>query len=76
MKSLLQYFGVSPVVYELNEIPRGHKIEAALASLGHNTTWWVPAVFIDGEPVGGANEVMSLHLQQNLRPMLNRGGAM
>ena len=74
VKSLLQDFGVSPVVYELDEIPRGRDIEAALARLGHNPV--VPAVFIGGELVGGANEVMSLHLQRNLRPMLTRAGAM
>ncbi|WOG83379.1 hypothetical protein DCAR_0102554 [Daucus carota subsp. sativus] len=74
VKSLLQDFGVSPVVYELDEIPRGRDIEAALAKLGHNPV--VPAVFIGGELVGGANEVMSLHLQRNLRPMLTRAGAM
>ncbi|KAK1385655.1 Monothiol glutaredoxin-S2 [Heracleum sosnowskyi] len=74
VKSLLQDFGVSPVVYELDEIPRGREIEAALARLGHNPV--VPAVFIGGELVGGANEVMSLHLQRNLRPMLTRAGAM
>ncbi|WOG83378.1 hypothetical protein DCAR_0102553 [Daucus carota subsp. sativus] len=74
VKSLLQDFGVSPVVYELDEIPRGRDIEVALARLGHNPV--VPAVFIGGELVGGANEVMSLHLQRNLRPMLTRAGAM
>lgn len=74
VKSLLQDFGVSPVVYELDEIPRGREIEAALARLGHNPV--VPSVFIGGELVGGANEVMSLHLQRNLRPMLTRAGAM
>lgn len=74
VKSLLQDFGVSPVVYELDEIPGGREIEAALARLGHNPV--VPVVFIGGELVGGANEVMSLHLQRNLRPMLTRAGAM
>ncbi|KAL8100348.1 monothiol glutaredoxin-S2-like [Apium graveolens] len=74
VKSLLQDFGVSPVVYELDEIPRGREIEAALSRLGNNPV--VPAVFIGGELVGGANEVMSLHLQRNLRPMLTRAGAM
>ncbi|KAK1387614.1 Monothiol glutaredoxin-S2 [Heracleum sosnowskyi] len=74
VKSLLHDFGVNPVVYELDEIPRGRDIETALAMLGRNPV--VPAVFIGGELVGGANEVMSLHLQRNLRPMLTRAGAM
>lgn len=67
-------FGVHPTVYELDEIPRGREIEQALLRLGCNPT--VPAVFIGGELVGGANEVMNLHLNRSLRPMLKRAGAL
>ncbi|CAA3031461.1 monothiol glutaredoxin-S2-like [Olea europaea var. sylvestris] len=61
IKSLFCEFGVNPVVYELDEIPRGDEIEQALLGKGCNPA--VPAVFIGGEFVGGANEIMSLHLQ-------------
>ncbi|CAA0841690.1 Monothiol glutaredoxin-S4 [Striga hermonthica] len=69
VRSLFSDFGVNPTVYELDEIPKGREIEQALSST-------VPAVYIGGELVGGANEVMSLHLQRALRPMLKRAGAL
>jgi glutaredoxin 3 len=73
IKTLLNDFGVNPAVYELDEIQRGRDIEQALARLGCSPS--VPAVFIGGELVGGANEVMSLHLKRSLIPMLRRAGA-
>lgn len=74
VRSLFCDFGVNPMVYELDEISRGREIEQALSRLGCNPT--VPAVFIGGEFVGGANEVMSLHLKRSLKPMLKRAGAL
>ena len=76
IKSLFCEFGVNPAVYELDEMARtgGRDIEQALSRLGCSPT--VPAVFISGELVGGANEVMSLHLKRSLKPMLRRAGAL
>ncbi|XP_022138745.1 monothiol glutaredoxin-S2-like [Momordica charantia] len=74
IKTLLCDFGVNPTVYELDELPRGKEIEQALTRIGCNPA--VPAVFIGGELVGGANEVMSLHLKRNLIPMLRKAGAL
>ncbi|KAB2625247.1 monothiol glutaredoxin-S2-like [Pyrus ussuriensis x Pyrus communis] len=74
IKTLLCDFGVNPAVYELDQMQRGREIEQALSRLGCNPT--VPAVFIGGELVGGANEVMSLHLRRSLIPMLKRVGAL
>ncbi|CAI9118744.1 OLC1v1020348C1 [Oldenlandia corymbosa var. corymbosa] len=75
VKSLIGGFGVHPTVYELDEISRGQEIEQTLARrLGNNPA--VPAIFINGELVGGANEIMSLHLRGMLRPMLIRAGAL
>ncbi|KAG8370020.1 hypothetical protein BUALT_Bualt14G0074100 [Buddleja alternifolia] len=74
IKSLFNDFGINPTVYELDQIPRGRDIEQALSRLGCNPS--IPAVFIGGEFVGGANEVMSLHLKRSLKPMLKRAGAM
>ncbi|OAY27782.1 monothiol glutaredoxin-S2 [Manihot esculenta] len=73
IKTLLCDFGVNPTVHELDEIPRGREIEQALSRLGSPT---LPAVFIGGILVGGANEVMSLHLNRSLIPMLRRAGAL
>ncbi|CAK7333089.1 unnamed protein product [Dovyalis caffra] len=73
IKTLFCDFGVNPAVHELDEMPRGREIEQALSRLGCPT---LPAVFIGGELVGGANEVMSLHLNRSLIPMLKRAGAL
>ncbi|XP_075477217.1 monothiol glutaredoxin-S5-like [Primulina tabacum] len=72
--ALLHDFGVNPTVHELDKIPVGWEIEQALSNIGCNPT--VPAVFIGGKFVGGANEVMSLHLKSSLKPMLERAGAL
>ncbi|KAL3749369.1 monothiol glutaredoxin-S2 [Eucalyptus grandis] len=74
IKTLLCDFGANPTVHELDEIPRGKEIEQALVRRGCNPA--VPAVFIGGQLVGGANEVMSLHLSRSLIPMLKRAGAL
>ncbi|KAK7245697.1 hypothetical protein RIF29_40546 [Crotalaria pallida] len=74
IKTLFSEFGVNPAVHELDEIPRGKDIEQALSRLGCNPS--VPAVFIGGEFVGGTNEVMSLHLNRTLIPMLRNAGAL
>ncbi|KAK8671100.1 hypothetical protein V6N13_037708 [Hibiscus sabdariffa] len=74
IKTLFYEFGVDPAIHELDEIPRGCEIEQALLRLGCNPS--VPAVFIGGEFVGGANEVMSLHLNRSLVPTLKRVGAL
>ncbi|PSS01488.1 Monothiol glutaredoxin-S2 like [Actinidia chinensis var. chinensis] len=73
IKTLLVDFGAHPAVHELDEIPRGREIEQVLLSRGLSPA--VPAVFIGGELVGGANEVMSLHLRRSLKPMLKSAGA-
>ncbi|MBA0696615.1 hypothetical protein Goari_003152, partial [Gossypium aridum] len=54
IKTLFYDFGVNPAVHELDEISRGREIEQTLSRLGCNPS--VPAVFIGGEFVGGANE--------------------
>uniref|UniRef100_A0A1J3C7P5 Monothiol glutaredoxin-S2 n=1 Tax=Noccaea caerulescens TaxID=107243 RepID=A0A1J3C7P5_NOCCA len=74
IKTLLCDFGANPAVYELDEVSRGREIEQALLRLGCSPA--VPAIFIGGELVGGANEVMSLHLNGSLIPMLKRAGAL
>ncbi|XP_061989415.1 monothiol glutaredoxin-S2-like [Rosa rugosa] len=74
IKTLLCDFGVNPAVHELDEMQGGREIEQALSRLGCNPS--VPAVFIGGELVGGANEIMSLHLKRSLIPMLKHVGAL
>ncbi|CAK9145531.1 unnamed protein product [Ilex paraguariensis] len=74
IKSLFSDFGVNPTVHELDEVRGSRDIEQALVRFGCNPT--VPAVFIGGKLVGGANEVMSLHLKRSLKPMLKQAGAL
>ncbi|RWR94679.1 glutaredoxin-C1-like protein [Cinnamomum micranthum f. kanehirae] len=74
IKSLFYDFGVSPAIYELDQIPRGRDMETVLARLlGRNRS--VPAVFIGGQLVGSTDEVMSLHLSGKLKELLRRAGA-
>ncbi|XP_015697873.1 glutaredoxin-C10 [Oryza brachyantha] len=72
--SLLGELGVNAAVHELDRDPRGRDMERDLARrLGPPV---VPAVFIGGNLVGGANRVMSLHLAGELVPMLKNAGAL
>ncbi|OVA15032.1 Glutaredoxin [Macleaya cordata] len=73
IKSLFYELGVNPAVHELDEEPKGKEIEKALLKKGCNPA--VPAVFIGGELVGGANEVMALHLNGSLTRLLKKVGA-
>ncbi|KAM7277054.1 hypothetical protein ACFE04_018920 [Oxalis oulophora] len=73
IKALLLGFGANPTIYELDEIPNGKQIEKALQQLGCQPS--VPAMFIGGQLVGGANQITTLHLQNRLVPLLKRAGA-
>ncbi|GMI69397.1 hypothetical protein like AT1G03020 [Hibiscus trionum] len=73
IKTLIGGFGANPTVYELDEIPNGKQVERALQQMGCNPS--VPAVFIGQQLIGGANQVMSLQLRNQLAPLLIRAGA-
>ncbi|XP_010522769.1 PREDICTED: monothiol glutaredoxin-S1 [Tarenaya hassleriana] len=73
IKSLISGFGANPTVYELDELPNGQEIEEALVGLGCKPT--VPAVFIGQQLVGGANQVMSLQVRNQLGSLLRKAGA-
>ncbi|KAJ0512756.1 putative thioredoxin-disulfide reductase [Helianthus annuus] len=68
IKTLISSFGANPTVYELDEHPKGHQIEKELKGLGFKPS--VPAVFIGQKLIGGANEIMALHLKGQLVPLL------
>ncbi|CAI0466692.1 unnamed protein product [Linum tenue] len=82
IKTLFFDFGVNPTVYELDQIPGGREIEQALAReieqalARHGVAGDFPVVFIGGNLVGGANEIMTLHLNGSLSAMLKRAGAL
>ncbi|CAI0467479.1 unnamed protein product [Linum tenue] len=65
INTLFRDFGVNPTVRE---------IEHALAR--HGAAVDFPVVFIGGNLVGGANEIMTLHLNGSLSAMLKRAGAL
>lgn len=75
IKRLFYDQGVSPAVYELDELDdrTSREIEWALLRLGCSPS--VPAVFIGGKLVGSANNVMTLQLNGSLKKMLKEAGA-
>ncbi|KAE8665458.1 Monothiol glutaredoxin-S6 [Hibiscus syriacus] len=73
IKTLIGGFGANPTVYELDDIPNGQQVEKALQQMGCNPS--VPAVFIGQQLIGGANQVMTLQLRNQLAPLLKRAGA-
>ncbi|XP_059318393.1 monothiol glutaredoxin-S2-like [Lycium ferocissimum] len=74
IKSLISSFGANLTVYEIDELPNGLQVERALLVLGRRPS--VPAVFIGQELIGGANEIMSLHLEGKLIPLLKKAKAL
>jgi glutaredoxin 3 len=73
VRSLICAFGANPTVYELDQAPNGQQIERALQQLGCQPS--VPAVFIGQEFIGGSKDVNSLHLRNELVPLLIRAKA-
>ncbi|XP_061960460.1 monothiol glutaredoxin-S6-like [Populus nigra] len=73
VETLIRGFGANPTVYDLDRIPNGQQIERALMQLGFRES--VPAVFIGQQLVGNERNVMSLHIQNQLVPLLIQAGA-
>ncbi|XP_042023630.1 monothiol glutaredoxin-S10-like [Salvia splendens] len=74
IKRLFYEQGVSPLIHELDEDPRGKELESALMKLGCSPA--APAVFVGGKLVGSANTVMTLQLNGSLKMMLKDAGAL
>ena len=60
-------------VYELDQLSNGQEMEKALKQMGCNPS--VPAVFIGEQLIGGANQVMTLQVKNQLAALLTRAGA-
>ncbi|KAK9055943.1 hypothetical protein SSX86_027030 [Deinandra increscens subsp. villosa] len=73
IKSLIRNFGANPTVYELDEISNGELVERELLGLGCSPS--VPVVYIGKKLVGGSNEVMSLNMRSQLKPLLIEANA-
>ncbi|KAJ1412654.1 Thioredoxin-like superfamily [Sesbania bispinosa] len=68
VKALISSFGANPAVIEVDKMPNGHQVERALLQLGCRPS--VPAVFIGQQFIGGADEVISLNVQNKLAQLL------
>ncbi|CAL0302453.1 unnamed protein product [Lupinus luteus] len=69
IKSLIRNFGANPTIYELDEITNGKQIESVLIQMmGCQSS--VPAVFIGQQLIGGSKRIMSLHVRNELVPLL------
>ncbi|CAI9293015.1 unnamed protein product [Lactuca saligna] len=66
IKFVLRNFGANPTIYELDEIENGQQVEEELLRLGPS----VPVVFIGKKLIGGSNEVLSLGIKGELKPLL------
>ncbi|CAH1425091.1 unnamed protein product [Lactuca virosa] len=73
IRTLICNFGAYPTVYVLDEHPDGQIIERELKALGCKPC--ITTIFIGHELMGGANEIMSMHLKGHLVPMLLKEGA-
>ncbi|KAK7270219.1 hypothetical protein RIF29_23212 [Crotalaria pallida] len=73
VKALICGFGANPTVIELDKIENGVQIERALVELGLRPS--VPAVFIGQKFIGGADEVISLNVQNKLAQLLLKAKA-
>lgn len=73
IKTIISNFGANPKVHEIDEHPDGHKMERELLKLGQKPS--VPTVFIGKELIGGSDEVISLNVKGELKPLLIKAKA-
>lgn len=68
IKALFYELGASPAIHELDQDAFGKEMEFALQLLGCHPS--VPAVFIGGQFIGSAKDVISLHVDGSLKQKL------
>lgn len=68
IQTLFYELGANPAIHELDHEANGREIDWALRGLGCNPS--VPAVFIGGKFIGSAKDVISLHVNGDLKQML------
>ncbi|KAG2252578.1 hypothetical protein Bca52824_082714 [Brassica carinata] len=73
IQTLISGFGAKMTVYELDQLSNGQEMEKALKQMGCNPS--IPAVFIGEQLIGGANQVMTLQVKNQLAALLKRAGA-
>ena len=73
IQTLISGYGANVTVYELDQLSNGQEVEKALVQMGCKPS--VPAVFIGEQLIGGANQVMTIHVKNQLAALLRRAGA-
>ena len=61
-------------IFEIENEPDMNEIQSYMAEITGERT--VPRIFIGGQFVGGAEELVSLHYSQKLEQILSSGGAL
>ena len=61
-------------IFEIENEPDMNEIQSYMAEITGGRT--VPRIFIGGQFVGGAEELVSLHYSQKLEQILSSGGAL
>ena len=61
-------------IFEIENEPDMNEIQSYMAEITGGRT--VPRIFIGGQFVGGAEELVSLHYSQKLDQILSSGGAL
>lgn len=61
-------------IFEIENEPDMNEIQSYMAEITGGRT--VPRIFIGGQFVGGAEELVSLHYSQRLDQILSSGGAL
>jgi len=71
IKQLFDSLKIKYEVLELDQIPDGPAVQAALAEKSGQRT--VPNVYINGDHVGGCDDTLKLQSENKLLPMVNAG---
>lgn len=73
VKTLFKSLNVQFEVLELDKLPNGPDVQAALQEVSGQRT--VPNVYINSTHVGGCDDTMKAHTENRLLPMINGGGS-
>ena len=71
-KKLLKDGNVQATVIELDQVPNGDQLQAALQQISGQRT--VPNIYINGKHIGGNSDIQALHSKGELKTMLQAAG--
>jgi len=70
VKGVFEELDATAHVVELNTLPNGGQLQAALAALSGQRT--VPNVWVKGQHLGGCDDTMAAHKNGSLTKLLNK----